>query len=450
MRIPKRFQDLIHRRAGSIGDYGWNLVSTATTQGTTLVAALILTRLLTVESFGRYVVGQTTVVALGSVFGLGLGLAANALLARSAAVPHRAAGIHRFCVTVVILSGLLAGCTVAISSEWLATHLFDDASLRPVIVMAGLAIPFAAVVNYQMGALAGMALFRGLARTAIAAAAVLLLGVSIGARVGGVVGALAALLVSLVIRCIINEAVLRVGAPSLLSQPDSSFRETWSEIRSFVIPLTLSGFTAMPAVWLATAILTSHADTRAVGIFSSAFLIKSLVTFVPLQFGAVLLSRLSALAAAGDVRAWRRMHTRVLLSGVGIAIILALPLTLLANHVTAVFGPSYREGAAVLRWLMLCGVVEAAATLSYYAFPSRGELWRAALAYTLPKDLLLVGTAIPFVATWGAVGLALAHTTSWVYGMLALSLLNRFERRLPDDHAARVASTTGSGESKGV
>jgi len=112
----------------------------------------------------------------------------------------------------------------------------------------------------------------------------------------------------------------------------------------------------MPAIWLATAVLTTHTDTRAVGVFSSAFVMKSLVTFVPLQFGSVLLSRLSMLSAKGDVAAWRRTHTSVLLAGVGIALLLALSLTLLSSQVMEIFGPDYRDGALLLRWLMLCAV----------------------------------------------------------------------------------------------
>jgi O-antigen/teichoic acid export membrane protein len=239
---------------------------------------------------------------------------------------------------------------------------------------------------------------------------------------------LVGLLLSQMVRSAVGAIILRARKSSyFICAPDIGLRETWREIRHFAVPTLISGFSTMLAVWLSNAILTTHAGTRTFGVFASAFLIKTLVTFVPLQFGNVLLSRLSTLSAKGDVAASRRTHAIVLLAGAGTAIVLAAPLAVGADHVMAVFGPGFKEGAPLLRWLMLCAVFESAATLAYYAFPGRGKLWRAALIYSVPKDLVLVCTALFLAERFGAMGLVWAHTSSWLYGLLALVMLNAID-----------------------
>ncbi|SRR6266699_746309 len=410
------------------GDFSWNLAAAATTQGSTFLAAVILTHMLGVEAFGRYVVGQSTVVALGSLFGLGLGFVANALLARHvSADPLRTARIHRFCFTVASISGLAGGLLVSGGFAWIAEHLFHDSHVKTEILLAGIALPFSVVSIYQTGALAGLAAFRPLAATALIGAVSLLAGASVGAFVAGPTGALVGLLFSLSLRAWVGNGILRTRVLALSLTP-ADFRSTWPEVRGFALPTVLSGLTMMSALWLSNAILTSHTDTRSLGVFSSAFLIKTAVTFVPLQFGSVLLSRLSALSAKGDLSAWRRTHIGVLLTGVGIAAALAVPLALAAPFVMSLFGPGFKEGAQLLRWLMLCAVVESAATLIYYGFPGRGPFWKAALAYSVPKDLVLLGSALFLVRQFGSLGLAWAHSASWAYGLLAVGILNLLDR----------------------
>jgi O-antigen/teichoic acid export membrane protein len=403
-----------------------NLAAAAATQGATFVTAVVLTRVLTGESFGRYVVGQSTVVTLGALSSLSLGFVANAMLARHAGLaPSRAASIHRFCLTVASVSGVVVGVLVSVSSGWLAEHLFHDPKVQVSIFIAGLALPFAALSSYQAGAMAGLSDFAGLSKTAAAGAFSLIAAASIGAWIAGPTGALVGLLLSLMVRSAVSAVVLRTRTSSfLMLKPDIGFRDTWRQIRSFAVPTLISGIATMLALWLSNAILTTHAGTRVFGVFASAFLIKTLITFVPLQFGNVLLSRLSTLSAKGDVAAWRRTHAIVLLAGTGIAIILAVPLAVGANHVMALFGPGFVEGAPLLRWLMLCAVLEAAATLAYYAFPGRGKLWQAALIYSVPKEVVLVCTALYLAGRFGALGLVWAHTSSWLYGLLALVMLN--------------------------
>lgn len=432
------------------GDYGLNIVAAAATQGTTLLTAVVLTHMLTGEAFGQYVVGQTTVVTLGAISTLGLAFVANAMLARHASLPSRAASIHRFCLIVVSLSGVVAGILVSSSSRLLAEHVFHDPNVQVPILIAGIALPFAALVNYQTGAIAGLSDFAGLVKAAAAGAFSLIAATSVGAWIAGPTGALAGLLLSQMVRSAVGAIVLRAGtSTNFMRAPDIGFRETWRQIRHFAVPTLICGFTTMLALWLSNAILTTHEGTQAFGVFTSAFLIKTLVTFVPLQFGSVLLSRLSILSAKGDVAASRRTHAVAVLAGAGIAIVLAAPLAVGADHVMAVFGPGFKDGAPILRWLMLCGVFEATATLAFLAFPGRGKWLAGALIYSVPKDVVLVCTALFLVERFGAVGLAWAHTSSWLYGLVAVGMLNairayRARVGLEDGHRGHLPSSAPS------
>jgi O-antigen/teichoic acid export membrane protein len=428
------FRTLVNRVTYHGRDYGWSLVAAGIGQGATLLTAVILARTLSGESFGRYVVGQNTVVALGSVFSLGLAFVANAFLARNAGLaPSRALSIHRFCIKVACVSGILGGLLVVTSSKWLADGLFHDSQLRPELVIAGMALPFAVIVTYQTGAMAGLTAFRGLAGAAAAGGVSLVAGASIGGRLAGPSGALIGLLVSHLVRSGVGFEVLRVRQASLMMfKAAHGFAETWRVVRGFALAAFVSGLTGTPAIWLSNAVLATYVDTRAVGVFVSAFLIKTLVTFVPLQFGNVLLSRLSLLSAKGDVSAWRRTHISVLLTGVGIASAFAMPVLLGAEHVMGLFGSGFRQGAGLVRWLMVCAVFEAAATLTYYSFPGRGRMWKATLSYTIPKDLVLVISSLFWIPRVGSIGLAWAHTASWAYGFLALMTLTVLEGHRSD------------------
>ena len=182
----------------------------------------------------------------------------------------------------------------------------------------------------------------------------------------------------------------------------------------------------MLALWLSNAILTTHAGTRAFGVFTSAFLIKTLITFVPLQFGSVLLSRLSSCrpkvtrphrdaptqapaggrrnsnCSGGTIGGWRRscnggVRTRLQRRGTDITV------------VDVVWG------------------LRVTPTLAYLRFQDAGS-WLAGGPHLLrTQRVVLVCTALFLAERFGAVGLAWAHTSSWLYGLLALGMLNAID-----------------------
>lgn len=406
----------------------WSGTASVIAQGSTLVLTLILSNLLGPANLARYYVAQNTIQTLGNVAQAGLSFTATNYVARHRiGDPGRASAIIRFSLAVTLAAGAVGGAGLMLLARPVASGLYGDASLAPVLMIAIAAFPFAAMGLVQIGILTGLERFRLIAGGAAVHAALLLAGVLGGAWAGGVLGAALGLAAATLLRAAIMQSLVR-RARQGLPAPSIGIRRVWSEIRHFALPAGLAGLTLTPAVWITNALLVNRESLTALGLFSAAFTVKMMVTFVPTQIGGVFLPRYVA-AHQRDAQAAHRQLKRAILVVFLLSAVLGGLATLLSAPIMSLFGPGFGEGAEVLRWLMLVAVVESVASIASYRLAGEERMWSSLLGYTAPKDVLLIVASILLIPDFGAIGLAWAHLASWCYALVALFFISRRRHR---------------------
>lgn len=395
-------------------------------QGSTLVAAALLSNLLGSTSFARYSVAVSTVLTLGALSQSGLSFTATNFVARYNHTDQAmVARINQVCLTLGVVSGIVAGITVAVFSRQIAQHVYRDVSLWPILLVAGFGVPAAAAGLVQIGIAAGLQRFVFIASCAAVFAIGLLACTVGGAILFGAVGGAFGYTVAVFLRAgflglgLRDTFIVTDGAPGL-----GSIR---GQFISFALAAGVAGLTLTPAIWVTNALLVNRHGLRALGVFSAAFTLKTLIAFVPTQFGAVFLPRYVA-AGAADASAAHRGLVKGIITVLLTSIALAAVVATFSEQLMRVFGVDFVMGETTLRWLSASVVLECTAVIWTYRLAGQMRMWISALVVTGPKDLLLVAAAVILVPRFGGEGLAIAHLVSWTYAIVALSILSVVNR----------------------
>ena len=208
---------------------------------------------------------------------------------------------------------------------------------------------------------------------------------------------------------------------------------------TFLLPGSLSGLTAMPALWIGTVELSksSVGGFEQVAYFNAAFAIRAMLMIFPWVLSSVGLALLS-----NSLGNEKRAHFRaLLLSNLVItfaSVILGVSLvTFLGHWILRLYGPNFVVGFPVLQVLMVSFAAEALTLPVLQALISHARMWSIFLLVLLPRDAILVGCALYWVKEHGAVGLGAAHSVAYGCAMLITVLLYRLLRRPPEREAGQ-------------
>lgn len=393
--------------------------SAVAAQGATLALTIILARALGPAELARYSIMQNTLTTLAAVTQFGLAFTVTKFIASSITRdPSQVASVLRFAIRTTLAFSMIVAILLAAGAPLLSEIVYNDNSVSPFLLLSAISIPFLALNLIYTGALNGAQNYKSIAcSTGIGAIALLGLGIS-GGLIWGAIGAAVALAVSTFLRWYL----FRRSSLALLMVPTKereNFRTTLTGIWRFALPAGLTGLTLTPAVWVTNALLTRYEGLTDLGIFVTAFTVKTLVVFIPQQFAAVFFPRYVALANVDFDRGARSLRLATL-AICFISSALAISVVLVAPSLMHVFGSSFLEGSQVLKYLMVAAVAESIATILSYRLAAHDKMWLSFAVYSTPKDIILITSAFFLIPIYGSTGLALAHAFAWIYGVIAL------------------------------
>jgi len=390
-----------------------------------LLANLLVAQMLGLSEYGRYALLQTSISLLGLLAQLGFGVIIAQQVSKSRAHDPKLAGeIATFCFLITGGLAILFSAALLFGREILSVGLFRDQLLEGAIPLAALSLPWFALNTVQQGLFNGLERFRDQAKVSIAMSPLVIALPAGGAYRFGLAGALAGL--ALVYFCrvaashvLLARALRSAGIPWSLGNLRAKFRL----LGRFALPATLAGAVVSFAIWGGQTILVrSEHGTAMVGLFASAFLVKSMVTFLPTQMiGALLpvISRVGALGEAGHSRQllYFNLALSLLVSGA-----LAGGGILFASSIMSVFGKDFASGASVLVILLLAAPLEVATITLYQDILARERFWRTTLAVNLPLAVVALVGASVLIPFWGVRGLALAWLIGWAVALCGVIL----------------------------
>jgi O-antigen/teichoic acid export membrane protein len=400
----------------------WNFVGVVCNQGSTFVVNIVLAHILGLKVFGEYSMVQSTMAAAALLAQMATGYTATKYVAELRSTePARTGRVLGLLGLAAVGTASVTAVVLLVSSPWLAAHLLRHDALTGALALAAGAVFFAALSGFLMGALAGLEEYRTLGLVGAASGIIYVALCVAGAQMAGLSGAVAGIAISGALQTALLWQAVRTqarrhGIPIRLQQIHAEA----GIIFRFAIPAAVSGFIAMPAVWISNAFLARQDGGFALlALFTASNSFRIIVLFLPNIVNNVSMSLLNHQQGLRDDRRYRRVFWANLAVMLTIVCIGAATIAILGRWLLLWFGPQFGSGYATLLVLMGVTLPESAATALYQVIQSRERIWWSVGAVTIPCYGTLAALAWWLTPTYGAIGLAWAHLGGWIVALAA-------------------------------
>jgi O-antigen/teichoic acid export membrane protein len=403
---------------GAAGAFSIKIFGTAAS----FLAQLVLARVLGVESYGvyAYVLAWTTLLALLATLGFQQGLLrfAAAYLAQEKWGLLR--GVVRYAETRVAVAGVAVAAVGTALIVGLEDHLPTDLGnafligliMAPVLALLQVRGSLLRAFGKVLAALAPNLLFRHL---------FVLIGVgTLGIVHAGHVRApmaMAVMLTGTVLSLVIASWSLRGARPGeLAGAAIAEERAVWLPATRFML-LMAGGQLLLERTDVL--LLGWFAGTTAAGIYSIAYRIAVLVTFVLNAVNIIFAPTIAALYVQGDRSGLQALATMTAWWATLSALAIALPLLVLSEFWLGLFGEAFVAGSSALRILLIGQVVSAMAGSVGYLMMMTGHERQAAFIIlgATACNILLNLLLIPPFGMQGAAVASAVTVIAWNVAM---------------------------------
>lgn len=405
----------------------WNAIAAVMTQGSVFLANLILARLLGQTAFGEFSIVYVTMFAASSIAQVATGVTATKYVAEFRDVDKRRAGhVLGLCSLISLVGGAAMSLLVVVAAPWLASRVLNAPHLAAETAVGAGYLWFTAITGYQQGALAGLESYRRLAQVSLIHGAVHVGVIAISAYLWGLMGTVIALVCSAALRWLLFNAVLRVEARRLgITINHRNAIKERQIVQRFAVPAALAGFSSLPVLWLANALLVQQPGGYAqMGLFSAANSLKNLVLFLPALTNNVGQALLNNQKGWGDQRRYAKVFWINTAATVLLLIVVAAGVALAGQPLLRLYGPGFVAGYPILAVLLLAAVLDGMATATYQVVQSQERMWLSLFGIAIPRDLTLLAAAY-VLTTHGGLGLGAAFAISAAVGLFATVLAAR-------------------------
>ena len=390
----------------------WNVVGTVFNQGSTFVVNVILANLWGLATFGEYAIVQSTVAAAASMAQFAMGYTATKYVAEFRMTdPSRTGRILAMCALVAGVVAVIAGLTLVMSAQWLAGHMLNQPMLANVVRSSAGVVAFSVIAGFLTGALAGFERYTAIARGGIVAGLLYVVLCSLGGKLGGLMGAVMGQSVSAGVLSLwlLRELHAETARRGIIVRLREGLQET-GVLLTFAVPAALNNLVALPAIWLASAVVVRQPfGLDQMALFAAANSFRIIVLFLPNIVNNVGMSLLNNQRGASAERSYRRVFWgNLALTGVAVAAGAGF-MALSGLQLLGVFGPQFDAAYPALLVLMAATLPEGLALATVQTIQSHGRMWLILLGRVLPCYAVLLSVAIVLGPTLGALGLAWAY-----------------------------------------
>jgi O-antigen/teichoic acid export membrane protein len=330
----------------------WSMLTAFAARGINFASVVVVARLLGPADYGALAMILSTTGLFHTIAGFGLGLTATKHIAELRERDRAKCGaIMALSVAAALATGLLTCGIMAVSAGWLAEVALGAPELEQLLRYSSLMLVLGALNGVQIGMLSGFEAFRTLTFTGLFASIAGLPLVAGGTLLLGLDGAVGGSIASLSLACFINRLGIRRVAAAYDVRP--RWRGCWRE-RSILwqcsLPTVLSAAAAVPAQWLAGALLVNQpGGYAAMGEFSAANSIRLSIIGISGAITQPLAPILATFAGAES----RSLSSFNVLFPWFLGVAVALPLVIFPQAPEVLFGgrfggPAFRETVTFL------------------------------------------------------------------------------------------------------
>ncbi|MBE6202366.1 MAG: hypothetical protein E7135_01740 [Rikenellaceae bacterium] len=400
-------------------DSFWALVGSAIGKGLSLIAGIVVARLLGSEAYGEYGTIKNTLLMIAIFSSMGLGYSATKFIAENLSANNlqRIIQTHRIATRITLVVSGVISILVLVASNIIAIWL-EAPHLSPALRISAIAVIFNALNTTQTGELAGFGAYRKLAINNTWTGIFTFISSLILTYYNGFYGAIIALTISLIFNAILNQRTIR----SYLKQitPPCNIDRVYSkEIIKFSLPIALQESLYAITNWLSIYILIKFANYTELGLYSAAIQWMAVVLFIPGALRNVALSHFSSVN--NDCTQTDKILKRLMLVNFISTFVPFIVICIMSGWIESVYGVSFNGLQEVLNICVFTAIISSLTNVLTQEFISQGQNWFLFIS-RLIRDITILILLCCAVSTYSG-GALLCATISLFGQSLYLFLL---------------------------
>lgn len=405
----------------------WSLAGNSLSRIFSLVASILIARILGKADFGAYGMVQSSVELFGFFAGFGLRSAGTIHIAQWHRVDsERTGAVISFTTGISIITAFAIFITLLVFAPSLAESSLRRPDLTETLCIGAVCLFFSNLSSVQGGCLAGFEEFNTIARIAFwrgLVGAFVCVPLAWAHGINGAMGglALAALFEFSLSRLAVHRQC-RTRCISVARWSFSLLRTELHMISNLALPTFLHGLVVVLAMWLCNVITVRQSGGYAeLGLFNAANQWSNLVTFIPQVLPFVMLPIFAD--------TFRRKHTgefaSALVLNIRLTWVISLPMAIFVivfrDSLAMVFGEEFAHISLLIPLLMLNAFMSIINSVLGAALSSAGRAW-IGMGFNVSWALILVSFTALLTPRHGALGLAIAYSIAYfVHTIVQLS-----------------------------
>lgn len=417
------------RRSDIAKDSSWAVIGSAIGKALSMIAGIVIARLLGAEVYGEYGMIKSTLAYMATFSTFGLGYTSTKYIAQCRKDDF--SSIRRIISASTRITLVTSGFMAIVMLFVLPRISFVEADMVPVLRYTAFIIVFNAVNTTQLGLLSGFRDFRRIAvNNTIVGVAMFLLG-TVLTYFMGLDGTITALFSTTVLQCLLNHLAVRRHFRAASAADKSEARVgLWNQTKgmlSFSLPIALQECVFASANWLRILVLIKLAGYDENGLYTASNQWYIMILFIPGMLRNVILSHLSS--SADDKRQHSQIFNTMLKISVIATAVPALAVAAATPLICYFYGQSFDGFSTVLLIAVVTSIFGCIANIYTQEFISRGKNWTVFWGYVL-RDYGALVAAYPLLPRYGeSHGAAIMYASTLVMHIIYCTLLKlEYER----------------------
>ncbi len=356
----------------------WSVVAAVVSNILTLLSMMLVARFLGKNSYGQFVVIQSTLGMFGVFAGFGIGAAAIRYVAE---FRHknltRLSNILGLAESTVFIISIIATIVLIIVSDVVSSKVLNTPSLSFPLAISAFSVFFLAHDAYQKSILIGLEAMRAFALGTILSAFISVPILLLSASIYGLNGLAVAMVLNSLIQATISryqvELQLRIHSINI------RFRGCLGERRilfEFALPALIASALVLPSHWLCQAMLANTANGYAeLAILGVAIQWFNVILFLPNVAGRIVLPILTERLATGNNEQALKLLKLAVLSNLAVVIPVSLLISFLSPFIMSAYGSEFVGGWKPLSLLSLIAILVVGATPIGQLLAAKNRMW---------------------------------------------------------------------------
>jgi O-antigen/teichoic acid export membrane protein len=432
--LPSKFGTIFYKiqnsdigRRISVGAF-WTLFGSITSNVSTLLALILVARILGKSEFGEFGMIKSTVNTFAVFGGFGLGLTATKYISEIRHSNDKKIGNIIGITTIMsYIIGFFVAIIIFLFSHKLAENTINAPHLGKEIQLASLIVFLSSINGVQSGILSGFENFKFIAISNIISAIISFPIQLLFAYYMGLRGALIGLLLSFFLKFVINEYLL--SKQYLMVKINPVYKIRWNDLTillKFSLPSLLSGLMVGPIIWVCNTMLVSRSSGyNEMAIFEAATQWKNTIAFLPGILSSIVLPLISS-TTIDKVQFEKILNINIKLNFY-ISLLISIIISIFSTLIMKTFGLGFINGANVLIILAVSTILSSVNSVIGQALAGKDRMWVGFLFNLIWGAILIFFSNLFIKLNYGALGLAMAFLISYLFHSVIQFLYLKFQ-----------------------